>query len=244
MRMRPDLWARERKTLLNPSVDSVRAPGSTSNGPRGTLRLTEARVEDPLAGPVPDGVTNVPPASTGLTSSTRRLFVFALGGTLLLLVPLLVLAVFAVRQPRTSEAPSDTAEAQRPFDLPALAGGRITERAFAGQVVVVNVWASWCGPCREEAPVLSRMSKASPAAAFYGMVRLDEPRLAKAFAESQGLDYPHALDNGTFATAHQVTVLPTTLVFARDGSFVGRIEGPVSEARLQALIDDALAVVQ
>lgn len=198
-------------------------------------------MDDPMAEPASADVTLVTSASTSSSLSTGRLFAFALGGTLLLLVPLLVLALFAVRYSRASDAPSEAAEAQRPFDLPALAGGRMTERAFAGQVVVVNVWASWCGPCREEAPVLSRMSKTSPVAAFYGMVRLDEPRLAKAFAESQGLDYPHAIDNGTFAQAHRVTVLPTTLVFAKDGSFVGRIEGPVSEVRLQALIDDALA---
>lgn len=199
-------------------------------------------MDDSTVEAAPDEVTNVTSASAEGALSTRRLFAFALGGTLLLLVPLLVLAAFALRQPKANEAPSAAAEAQRPFDLPALAGGRITEGAFSGKVVVVNVWASWCGPCREEAPVLSRMSKASSVAAFYGMVRLDEPRLAKAFAEAQGLDYPHAIDNGTFAQAHRVTVLPTTLVFAKDGSFVGRIEGPVSEARLQALIDDALAV--
>jgi len=50
------------------------------------------------------------------------------------------------------------------------------------------------------------------------------------------------VDNGTFARAHNVTVLPTTLIFAADGSFVGRIEGPVSEARLRTLIEDAAAM--
>ena len=137
------------------------------------------------------------------------------------------------------EAP--VAEAARPFDLPALDGSRITQAVFSDRVVVVNVWASWCGPCRAEAPVLRRMAESASGVTYYGVVSLDEPRLARAFAEAEGLDYPHAIDDGTFSRAHNVAVIPTTLVFAKDGSFVGRIEGPLSEVRLQALIDDAIA---
>jgi len=167
-----------------------------------------------------------------------RLFAFALGGTLLLLAPLLVGALLVMRS--RIEAP--VAEAARPFNLPALDGSRITQAAFSDRVVVVNVWASWCGPCRAEAPVLRRMAEAASDVAYYGVVSLDVPRLAQAFAEAEGLDYPHAIDDGTFSRAHNVTVIPTTLVFAKDGSFVGRIEGPLSETRLQMLIDDAIAV--
>lgn len=172
--------------------------------------------------------------------SLRCIFMLALGGTLLLLTPLLVAVVLITRD--GDVAPSAVAEAARPFDLPGLEGGRITQAAFTGRVVVVNVWASWCGPCREEAPVLRRMAHDASGATFYGVVRLDDPAPARAFAREQGLDYPHALDDGAFARAHRVEVLPTTLVFAADGSFVGRIEGPVSEARLRALIDDAVAM--
>jgi cytochrome c biogenesis protein CcmG/thiol:disulfide interchange protein DsbE len=163
-------------------------------------------------------------------------FALALGGTLLLVAaPLVLLAMLVMR----SEPP--LAEAAQPFDLPGLEGGRITQTAFAGRVVVVNVWASWCVPCREEAPVLQRMAREPSPAAFYGVVSSDEPVPARAFAREYGLDYPHAVDDGTFARLHNVTVLPTTLIFAADGSFVGRVEGAVSEARLRALIDDAVA---
>jgi len=168
--------------------------------------------------------------------------VLTLGGTLLLLMPMLVGAILFTRGD-VGDSPL-TAEAARPFDLPGLQGGRITQEAFTGRVVVVNVWASWCGPCREEAPVLQRLAREPSSAAFYGIVRLDDPALARAFARENGLDYPHAVDNGTFARAHNVTVLPTTLIFAADGSFVGRIEGPVSEARLRTLIEDAAAMGQ
>lgn len=168
--------------------------------------------------------------------SMRSLFAIALGGTLLVLVPLFLFAVLATRG---EKAP--TAEAALPFDLPGLEGERITQAAFTGRVVVVNVWASWCVPCREEAPVLQRMAREPSPAAFYGVVSSDEPAPARAFAREYELDYPHAVDDGTFARAHNVTVLPTTLIFAADGSFVGRIEGAVSEVRLRALIDDAVA---
>lgn len=174
--------------------------------------------------------------------SIGRLFAFALGGTLLVLVPLLIVVAVVVRRDGAAPAAAVTSEAARPFDLPSLDGGRITQAAFSDRVVVVNVWASWCAPCREEAPVLERMAREPSAVAWYGIVRQDEPSAARAFARTHGLDYPHAVDNGVFALAHRVTVLPTTLIFAADGSFVGRIEGPVSENRLRSLIDDALAM--
>ena len=195
---------------------------------------------DDLA-PVTPLPSDEPPEATPSSGSLRRVFALTLGGTLLLLTPLLVVAVLVSRN---GDASPSTVEAARPFDLPGLQGGRITQAAFTGRVVVVNVWASWCAPCREEAPVFQRMARESSAATFYGIVRLDEPAPARAFAREYGLDYPHALDNGTFVRAHHVTVLPTTLIFAADGSFVGRIEGPVSEVRLRTLIDDAVAMGQ
>ena len=195
---------------------------------------------DDLA-PVAPLPTDEPPEATPSSGSLRRVFALTLGGTLLLLTPLLVVAVLVSRN---GDASPSTVEAARPFDLPGLQGGRITQAAFTGRVVVVNVWASWCAPCREEAPVFQRMARESSGAVLYGIVRLDDPVPARAFAQEYGLDYPHALDNGTFARAHNVTVLPTTLIFAADGSFVGRIEGPVSEVRLRTLIDDAVAMGQ
>ena len=191
---------------------------------------------DPPREALDDEAPSEAPVAAGMPMS--RLFAFALGGTLLLLAPLLVVSLLVMR----GRIAPPVAEAARPFDLPALDGGRITQAAFSDRVVVVNVWASWCGPCRAEAPVLRRMSETASGVAYYGIVSLDEPRLARAFAQAEGLDYPHAIDDGTFSRAHNVIVIPTTLVFAKDGSFVGRIEGPFSEIRLQALIDDAIAV--
>lgn len=190
----------------------------------------------PVTLPASEAMGAAPPSG-----AARRAFALALGGALLLLTPLLAAAVLASRG-GSADTPPATAEAARPFDLPGLQGGRITQAAFAGRVVVVNVWASWCAPCREEAPVFQRVARESSAAAFFGIVRLDDPAPARAFAQEYGLDYPHALDDGVFSRAHNVTVLPTTLIFAADGSFVGRIEGPVSEVRLRTLIDDAVAM--
>ena len=195
-------------------------------------------MDDPV--PVAPTPADAPDAVAPSSGSLRRVFALTLGGTLLVLMPLLVVAVLASR----GDTGVPVAEAARPFDLPGLQGGRMTQDVFAGRVVVVNVWASWCAPCREEAPVFQRMASEPSAAAFFGIVRLDDPAPARAFAQEYGLDYPHAVDDGIFSRTHNVTVLPTTLIFAADGSFVGRVEGPVSEARLRTLIADAVAMAR
>ncbi|MSQ29485.1 MAG: TlpA family protein disulfide reductase [Dehalococcoidia bacterium] len=118
--------------------------------------------------PPPIGETSDAPSS----GSVRKFFVFALGGTLLLALRGAGAFVW-----RGRVDPPSTTEAMRPFDLPGLEGGRMTQAAFAGQVVVVNVWASWCGPCCDEVPVLRTMAHEPSAAAFYGIVRFDTARL-------------------------------------------------------------------
>lgn len=112
----------------------------------------------------------------------------------------------------------------------------------AGTPVVVNVWASWCAPCRAEAPLLARAAKRYRGqVAFLGVLSRDSPSAGLKFMRTYGVAYPSVLDaTSEISPFLQVNGLPTTLVFDRHGVLVTRVFGGVSEQRLAASIDESL----
>ncbi len=148
----------------------------------------------------------------------------------------LIVAGFALASPAPPER-----SAAPPFDLPLLEGGSVSSDELRGQPLVINVWASWCPPCREEAPTLSRLAAEfeDTGVRFLGIVSDDTASNAREFAEEAQLDFPHAIDDGSFDRAYQVQVLPTTYVLDATGAFVATQLGPISEARLRVLIEEA-----
>jgi cytochrome c biogenesis protein CcmG/thiol:disulfide interchange protein DsbE len=130
------------------------------------------------------------------------------------------------------------------FDLANLSGdGRVTNEVLAGRVAVINVWASWCAPCREEAPVLRRVSeRADPrAVVVFGVAHTDTASDAREFVEEFAIEYPNALDDNSLGRALGVRGLPMTFVVDAQGVVVAKHFGPITETRLTALIEDALA---
>lgn len=127
------------------------------------------------------------------------------------------------------------------FELPLLAGGRLGDGDLVGQVTVINVWASWCPPCRSEAPVLRRIADdvSGEGIQFVGVIRNDEPDDAAAFVDDFELTYPNVVDDGSLARALGVRGLPMTFVVAADGTVVSQHFGPITESRLRVLIEDA-----
>lgn len=117
-----------------------------------------------------------------------------------------------------------------------------------GQVVAVNVWGSWCVPCREEAPTLARVSTdyASQGVRFVGVNIKDNRAAALAFEERYGITYPSIEDadgRAMLALSRYVPAqaVPVTLVLDRDGRVASRVIGVVREATLRALLDTTLA---
>jgi len=143
----------------------------------------------------------------------------------------------------SAPAPAFDLQLLNPLPDPLADGGRVTNAALLGRVTVINVWASWCPPCREEAPILRRAHDAADPerVAFLGVIRNDREDDARAFARDHGLTYPNAVGDGGFASAFGVRGLPMTFVLDASGRIVARHFGPVSESRLTALIEDALA---
>lgn len=112
----------------------------------------------------------------------------------------------------------------------------------AGRPVVVNVWASWCAPCRTEMPLLQDAADTySGRVVILGVASNDDPQEAQRFLDDIGLDYPNVFDStGEIRVALSLSAYPTTYVFGVDGTIRARVNGGISEQRLAGLIEDAL----
>ena len=128
-------------------------------------------------------------------------------------------------------------------------GETLTLAAFEGRLILLNLWATWCGPCREEMPALDRLQKAMGSERFEVVALSVDHRghdLARRFLAENGIDHlgfyidPTARANVTL----RAFGLPTTLLIAPDGREIGRLVGPAhwDSADAVALIAAALDI--
>jgi len=114
--------------------------------------------------------------------------------------------------------------------------------ASKGHPVVVNLWASWCGPCRVEAPVLERAAiHYGERVVFIGVDGQDQPGPARAFIADHRVTYPNVVDgDDSISAALGTRGFPTTYVFDRSGHLTAKIFGAISEQTLAARVQAAL----
>ena len=129
---------------------------------------------------------------------------------------------------------------------PALTGdGNVSTGDYSGKVVVVNVWGSWCAPCRKEAPDLAGASKENAdVAQFVGLnIRDYDPAPARAFVRAFKVPYPSIYDP-CGAQLVKFTDLPpsgATLIIDRKGRIAARVVGTISRATLTQMLADIAA---
>ncbi len=119
----------------------------------------------------------------------------------------------------------------------AAADGRIALRELRGTPVVLNFWASWCTPCKDEAPVLQRAWRqaGSHGALLLGVNVADSGDDARAFSAGLGLTYPSVKEAGKeILRRYGATGLPETYFLDRDGRVVFHVIGSISDAQMRA----------
>lgn len=130
---------------------------------------------------------------------------------------------------------------------PKLSGMTLTGKNYTynvGQVAVVNVWASWCAPCRAEAPTLAALSEKYTDVAFIGILTRDNPVNAEAFTRRFAIPYPTLIDDSVligFRKSLPANAIPSTVVIDKKGNVAARISGEVTVASLSELIEKVSA---
>lgn len=158
---------------------------------------------------------------------------------------------YAVRQWWTSSA-ADTGDGRIRADavfaarLPTPSGGTESLEQWRGRVLVVNFWATWCAPCREEIPVFIQMQKRLGARGlqFVG-IAIDRPEPVSAFQREFGMNYPVLLGGVETmelmrSTGNRMGVLPYTLIIDRAGWIAESKIGGLKEAQLEAMLERLL----
>lgn len=180
------------------------------------------------------------PSSRRWTISTIIVLALGVGWTLLSRVPPAATSGGAPPpSPREGFSAPD-------FTLDVLGGGQVTLSDLRGKVVVVNLWASWCPPCRAEMPAIENVYRVYK---DQGLVVLgvnttfqDSEADAAAFVQNFGLTFPVPLDRtGAVSARYLLRGLPTTFFVDRRGVIrTVVVGGPMNEATIQSKVEDLL----
>jgi len=147
--------------------------------------------------------------------------------------------------PEQPGEPSAAADAVPALAFDCLGGGTLDLARAPGLPTVVNLWGSWCAPCREELPLMQDLADAAgDRVHVLGVVSRDGEPQAESFADEAGITFPSAFDgDGELMAELGLNGLPYTFFLAADGALVHTELGPIdSGAELEDLVAEHLGV--
>jgi thiol-disulfide isomerase/thioredoxin len=130
------------------------------------------------------------------------------------------------------------------YDVKRLDGASDALDRYRGRIVVANLWASWCAPCREETPALEQLYREGRGKGLVvlGIDQGESAEAAGSFAREQKLDYPILLDEDQrYGRAFGSVGLPTTVFVDRSGRVVEGVDGPLTLEQMRAKVAPLLA---
>jgi cytochrome c biogenesis protein CcmG, thiol:disulfide interchange protein DsbE len=167
-----------------------------------------------------------------------RYLVWAIAA-LALAVAALVLEPFFVSQSRPGGPEGLIGEAAPVFLLEDDRGLPVSLDRYRGRIVLMNLWASWCPPCRAEMPDLQRLANiyARRGLAIVGVNEGESPQRARAFAESLQIRFPIWIDAGQrYGRTYAALGLPTTVILDRRGIVVRGFDGALTYGQMQSVV--------
>jgi cytochrome c biogenesis protein CcmG/thiol:disulfide interchange protein DsbE len=163
--------------------------------------------------------------------------------TLIIAAPLVGLLLFGLaRDPRARPNPL-VGTSFPTYVLPTLDGRQVDTAEFEGRPMVVNLWASWCVPCRDEAPILEAIHRTygPRGLVVLGINVQDTERDARAFLREFGQTFPTVRDaTGRVAVDLGMTGVPETFLVSREGVIVRKIVGPIAPEMIGELVGEIL----
>ena len=193
--------------------------------------------------PEPDGRRRIPFGGRALIIAGVTVFVLAF-------LAILAWASFTSGPARGGLAVNERAiemsadgEPAPAFSMPLVGGGDIDLADLRGKVVMLDFWASWCPPCRDEAPTLAQVyaEYSTRGVEFVGVNLWDNAGDAETFLKQEGHEYPNGIDDGgKIAISYGVRGIPEKFFIDAEGRIVRKFSGPVPIDKLREILDAML----
>jgi thiol-disulfide isomerase/thioredoxin len=152
-----------------------------------------------------------------------------------LALPLFILAAIVLLQPK----PATQVEILPSFTLKNMDGQTVNLTDFKGRPIVLNAWATWCGPCRREMPLLVQAARSNPQINFVFLNISDSPVAVRAFERDLNLQIPNVLldPEGRLSYPLRIQGLPATLFYDAEGKLLNRHLGEIGATELQQMLE-------